>query len=128
MKSQPTSGHSDQLYRSIYQSADYAVKELLQEGEDPFALASYLSTLKQNNLLSVKSDGLSQWGLFWIQRIFVDRQIGERRDEEIASAALLVVALDGKQIAGVRDQVRQGIADLLSIELDRSTLPLRRPS
>jgi hypothetical protein len=128
MKSQPASGHSDQLYRSIYQSADYAVKELLQGGEDPLALASYLSTLQQNNLLSVKSDGLSQWGLLWIQRIFVERQIGERRDEEIASAALLVVALDGKQIAGMRDQVRQGIADLLSIELDRSTLPLRRPS
>ena len=129
MKYQPASAHSDQVYRSVYQSADYAVKELLQEGDNPLALASYLWTLRQHNLLSVRSDGLMQWGLFWIQRIFVEQQIGERGDEEIASAALLVVAFDGTDsFSSMRDDVRQGIADLLSNELDKRTLPLRRPS
>jgi hypothetical protein len=61
--------------------------------------------------------------------VFIERRIGQRRDEEIASASLAVIALiDSPPFQRIRDEVRSGVDELLSEEISRSLIPFRRPS
>jgi hypothetical protein len=129
MKHQVPGASPDYVYRTVHQSVDYAIKELLEAADDPLALASYLWTFRQHRFSSVRSDGLVRWGEAWARRVFVERQVGQRRDEEIASAALCVIALKGtRSLSALNEDISRGVHELLSTELDRRAVPFRRPS
>ena len=113
----------------MLQSVDLAIRNLLRETEDPLALATYLWTLQQHKLLSINSDSLVAWGMSWIRRIVIDEKIGRRRDDEVASAALVIISLvETPALDNSKDEIREKFKRLLSAELDRSLVPFRRPS
>ena len=113
----------------VSQSADYAVRDLLADPDDPLALASYLWTYRQHNLTSINGRALVRWGENWARQIFVERKIGPRLDEEVASAALAVAALaETAALSKIRNEIRTGLAELLSTELSKGPIPFKRIS
>jgi hypothetical protein len=119
----------DDRASTVVQSTDLAIRDLLVSGDDPFALAIYLWTMRLHDLTLVNGDSLSSWGANWVHRILVDRNIGRRQDEEIVSATLTAAALIGTDtVAGELDQFRTAVSAVLVPELDRSLIPFRRLS
>ncbi len=111
----------------LYQSVDLALQELLDKGDDPLALSFYLWTLNKHRHSLINLGNLTSWGMAWVQRIFIEGRISRRRDEDIASAALCIIALTNMSgFNAIREQVRSGMKGLLEEELNRNTIPLRR--
>lgn len=116
--------HADRLRQSV----DLAIRDLLAVGDNPLALAVYLWAIRRHRLALVNSDRLAAWGAGWARRVLVENVIGRRRDEEIAAAALVVVALaETPALVGVEDELRRGLGDLLTAELDWRLIPFGRP-
>lgn len=113
----------------IRQSVDLAVRDLLNTETDPFALATYLWTSRCNDLSLVNGSRLAAWGVGWAHKVFVDRDIGNRADETIASAALAAAALEGTKRSAFIDNadVMEGFQDLLSSELSTRAIPFNNP-
>jgi hypothetical protein len=123
--------YSPQVDRSdrLHQSVDLALQELLGTGDDPLALSFYLWTLKKHRHSLINLGNLTSWGMARVRSVFVERQVGRRRDEDIASAALCLVALANTSALGeIRGRVREGVEQLLDAELTRNAIPLRRPA
>jgi len=113
----------------VSQSADYAVRDLLADADDPLSLASYLWAYRQHNLTSINGKALVRWGENWARQIFIERKIGPRLDEGMASAALAVAALaETSALSKIREEVRTGLAELLSTELSKGPIPFKRIS
>lgn len=113
----------------LRQSIDIAIRRQLSLEDDPLALALYLWVAERHKVAFINSSGLVSWGVSWLRRVFIEHRIGQRRDEEIASASLAAIALiDSPLFQRIRDEVCSGVSELLSEEISRSLIPFRRPS
>ncbi len=113
---------------SLFQSVDLAVKHLLNTESDPLALAMYLWVFRTHNISLNNSDRLASWGISWTHRTFISESVGRKRDEQIASAALSLVALAKTRVlSNVENNLRSGVKRALAVELDRRSIPLRHP-
>ena len=122
-----TYGVPTERIERILQSADIAIRNLLAKNEDPLALSTYLWILQRNKLSLINGDGLIRWGVAWIHRVFIEGQIGRRKDEEIASACLAVISLvSSRALLDLQDKIRNELALLLATELDQRSIPFRR--
>lgn len=125
----PASRNSAATPRDVTDSVDSAVQRLLIDESDPLALAVYLWTLQDHDIQLVNGDGLANWGLLQVRRVLIDGQIGRRKDEDVAVAALAAVALKRTGIlADVVGDVAEGLRRLLAAEMDHHLIPFRRPS
>lgn len=122
-----TYGVPTERIERILQSADIAIRDLLAKNEDPLALSTYLWILQRNKLSLINGDGLIRWGVAWIHRVFIEGQIGRRKDEEIASACLAVISLaSSRALLDLQEKIRNELALLLGTELDQRSIPFRR--
>ncbi len=116
----------DQVLRSV----DLSIRDLLPQGErDPIALAMYLWVVRSHDLSLINKDGLVNWGVAWVRRVFIEKKVGRRSDEHIVSAALAAAALAGTGALSSMDaDICMAIRQLLSAEIDQRPLPFGRPS
>jgi hypothetical protein len=113
----------------LQQSVDLAIRDLIGEGVDPLSKAAYLWTMRRHDKPLVNSDALVRWGFGWLRQILADGDTSRRRDEEVASAALVAAALnDTKEFSTIGSKVRAGIKAVLDEELRRNGIPFRRAS
>lgn len=123
LDSQTLIARLDQLRKSV----DLAIRDLLASSRDPVALAVYLWVCQQHNLPLVNSAALANWGASWAHRTFVDKEIGRRRDDQLASAALAVSALKGSpRISEFDQQIGEGLEESFQSETARNQLPFDR--
>jgi hypothetical protein len=114
---------------TVLKSTDLAIRDLLLQEDDPFALAVYLWTMRRHDLTFVNGDGLTSWGATWVHRILIEQKVGRRRDEEIVSAALAAAALIGTDaLRGELSEIRAAMRAVVTAELARSPVPFRRLS
>ena len=114
--------------RLIHQSVDLAVRDLLVKEDDPFALAYYLWVMRQNRIDLTNGAKLSRWALTWVRRIFVDGCIGRRKDEELASAAIVATVLYRSGDLQIEtDRIRGMLLGELATDLDRGKIPFGQP-
>jgi hypothetical protein len=122
--------YSQNVERSdrLHQSVDVAIQDALVDHENPLALSFYLWVIKKNRHSVVNLGNLTSWGMAQVNRVFIDRHIGRRRDEEVASASLAAIALgESPEFAPFREGVRAGIESLLREEIEVGNLiPLKR--
>jgi hypothetical protein len=113
----------------LVQSTDRAITRLLTEGDDPLALASYLWVVRTRGIVPINGARLVAWGVAWCRTIFADGRIGRRRDEDVASAALAAMALNGTDaLVELHDSIRTGLERVVGRELDRRTIPFGWPA
>jgi len=118
----------DRLER-VSQSVDYAIRDLLTEAEDPLALASYLWTYQQHKLTSINSKALIRWGKNWAHHVIIEHHVGARRDEEVASAALVISALCVDSTSPeIQHDFRNELSRLVGSELTKGPVPFKRSS
>lgn len=111
----------------IIQSVDIAIGRLLTTLDDPIALASYLLTICEHKHALLNKNGLVQWGIAWVRQVLIEGKIGQRRDEEIASACLAALALDkSSNLPSVKNALKTDLPALLKIEAGKNKIPLRR--
>jgi hypothetical protein len=116
-------------YERLLQSSDLAIRGLLNDPTDPMAMSAYLWTYTRGKPALTNGEGLIRWGMAWVRRIFIEGRMSKRRDEDIASAALAVIALtDTPDFLEMRDEIKNKVEELLARELVRSQLPLRQAS
>jgi hypothetical protein len=121
-------GSSRELTTTLLQSVDLAIRDLLNSEEDPYSLAMYLWVLQRHNKVLVNSNRLATWGAAWVRSTFVEGISHKRRDEQVASAALIVLALlNTPVLADIESEVRQGLREILATELNHQTLPFDHP-
>jgi hypothetical protein len=114
---------------ALAQSADLNLRDLLEKGDNPVALATYLWCSRHHTASLVNEPYLADWGKAWIQSILIDGGAGRRKDEEIASAALAAVALYGSsEPANWPGEVRGRLSKAMSEELRAGHVPFRRPA
>jgi hypothetical protein len=112
----------------LLQSVDTAIRRKLLE-DDPLSLAAYLWVAETHKPPLTNRDRLVAWGYSWIREVFVEQNISRRRDEEIASASLAIIALiQQSQFQTDCEQVRLGFAGLLNEELSSAPIPFRQAS
>ena len=112
----------------LYQSVDIAVRDLLEEQRNPLALAFYLWTVARHKHSLINTSNLVSWGVGWVRHIFVEGHLSRRRDEEIASASLVCLALSNTSaLSPVKSEACEGIKRLLADEMERHNVPFRRP-
>jgi hypothetical protein len=112
--------------RDLERSVDISIGQLLHQGTDPFALASYYWCLCKHQVQLVNSTWLSQWADAWVTRVLIEGQVGIRFDEEIAVASLIVSARRFCNV-GTRDEagVIQGrLLEVLSASKSSTQVPL----
>jgi len=114
----------------LHQSVDVAIQQALVERQDPLALSFYLWVIKKNQHSVVSLSQLTSWGMAHVRRVLVDLQIGRRRDEEVASAALVTIALsDTPEFAAIHKTVRTGLETILIEEGNSGNqIPLKQPA
>lgn len=112
----------------IRQSVDIAVRDLLVSDADPFALAIYFWTAQCHDLSLVNGNRLAAWGAGWAHRVLVERDIGRRADEAIASAALAAAAAAKRSSSIDTANIMAGLRDLLSAELSARDIPFNNPA
>lgn len=111
---------------AIIQSADFAVRDLLEAGDDPFALAWYLWVARRHGICLIDGDRLAAWGVAHARRVLIERNVGRRRDEEYASAALVVAALApaGRALAPAeREAMARTLRDEITLMRARNAVP-----
>jgi hypothetical protein len=112
----------------LLQSIDLALKELMDEDDDPLALALYLWTIRSHKVPLVNSDSLARWGAAWVRRIFIDDNISRRRDEEVTSAALAAAALaNTAALEDMENEIRLAVQRHISSELEQYAFPFHQP-
>lgn len=110
----------------LNQSVDFAIRDLLHQQSDPLSLAYYLYVFSKNNFSSINADRVADWGKAWIRKIFVDCEIGKRRDEEIASASLVILSLsDNVFFTLIQDEIITNFGEILSKEIKINKIPFR---
>ncbi len=110
----------------LNQSVDYAIRDLLNGHSDPLSLAFYLYVFTKHNISSINADKLADWGIAWIRKVFLDGEIGKRRDEEIASAALAVISLnENSSFKVIKNEVLENFHKVLSKEIKSDKIPFR---
>lgn len=113
----------------LNQSIDYAIRDLLDKPNDPLSLAAYLHIFANYKVSSINADRLATWGIAWIRRIFIEGNFSQRKDEEIASASLAVMALNNTSpFEAIKDEVIGSFKKVLSREVNQSKIPLRNPT
>jgi hypothetical protein len=121
----PPAHRLDQLIQSV----DFAIRDLLASEDDPFALAVYLWVMRRHRLSLINGDRLAAWGGQWVRQILIDGAFGRRRDEQIASAAIAAIALEGtRALVGLEGTMRDRLSAILAVELERRSIPFGRPS
>jgi hypothetical protein len=114
---------------SLEQSTDYAIRNLLKNVSDPLALAYYLWTLSHHKYTLLNSENLVSWGIGWARHVFIDRLTSRRKDDDIVSGALVVLALiNSPQIINIRSGIEREIKAILSSESAKNHIPFKRPA
>ncbi|MFN8512019.1 MAG: hypothetical protein U0841_05415 [Chloroflexia bacterium] len=121
-------GSSRELTTTLLQSVDLAIRDLLTSEEDPYSLAMYLWVLQRHSKVLVNSNRLATWGAAWVRATFVEGISYRRRDEQVASAALIVLALlNTPALDEIEAEVEQSLREILATELNYQTLPFDHP-
>lgn len=124
-----TLGASSVTHDQILHASDIAIRDLLNEPVDPMAMATYLWVYIQRKPAITNGDRLVRWGLAWVRRIFLEGRISRRRDEDMASAALVIASLiDTPSFLEIKDDVKGRVEGSLAYELDRCLVPFRQAS
>jgi len=113
----------------LYQSVDFAIRDLLESTENPLALSSYLWAFRANRLTSINGDRLTRWGINWARHVLVDGSVSRRKDDDYASAGLAIASLSGtEELSANRLELGPALKGILSDEFQRRTIPFRRAS
>lgn len=113
----------------LYQSVDFAIRDLLESSENPLALASYLWAFRENKLTSINGDKLTRWGINWARHVFVEGNVSRRKDDDYASAGLAIASLSAtEELSANEIELRAGLKEILSDEFRHRTIPFKRTS
>src|SRR5688572_16229469 len=122
-------GISSSRMDRLYQSVDFAIRDLLESTENPLALSSYLWAFSGNRLTSINGDRLTRWGSGWARHVFVDGTVSRRSDDDYASAGLAIASLaDTEEMSASRLELRVALQKTLSHEFQHRAIPFRRAS
>ena len=113
----------------LYQSVDFAIRDLLESTENPLALSSYLWAFRTNRLTSINGDKLTRWGINWARHVFVEGNVSRRKDDDYASAGLAIASLSGTEELSANElELSAALKGILSDEFRHRTIPFKRAS
>lgn len=107
---------------------DLAVRDLLESGADPFALAHYFWVSQKHGVILVNTDRLSAWCVAWVRRVLIEGLIGRRADEEVAAAALVAASLTTSVQVADRREIAKRLTEKIGKTTQRSQIPFDSPT
>jgi hypothetical protein len=117
------------LQRMVVARIDREIEAVLSGANDPFGAAALLWALARHPVALDHVKALVTWVSDLCWRVLVSREIGPKRDEEIAAAFLGAVALVRHGALAPEDMgpLRSGVAFLVEQDVQPGVVPFGRP-
>ncbi len=121
-------GFSSLSPEELQRSADAAIRNLLATRADVLALATYLWVSDEYDIPLVNRAALIRWGRTWPQSVLLENSPGQRADEAITSAALIVATLyNDRHAPGYRADLVTAVRSLIASMLPSESILFNRP-